>query len=99
MEVKFECGNTTIIMENDKLWLAIFRGKDAFEKIAIKEVLDDVKAVVKLFIGVDKIPEIDVDYCDEMTLELCEFNIWFLNLRNDSGEEKRYRINGKGKKS
>ena len=92
MEVKFECGNTTIIMENDKLWLVIFRGKDVFEKIAIKEVIDDVKAVVRLFLGVDEIPDIDVNECDEMTLEFQGITTYFLYCRNDNGEEKRFRI-------
>ena len=99
MEVNFKCGNTTIILRDGKLWLAIFRCEDSFEKIVVKDVLEDVKAVARLFLGVDELPHIDVEKCDEMTLELCQFNIWFLNLRNDSGEEKRYRIKGKGEQN
>lgn len=92
MEVNLKLGNTTVIMKNDKLWLAIFHGKDVFEKIAIKEVIDDVKAVVRLFLGVDEIPDIDVNECDEMTLEFQGITTYFLYCRNDNGEEKRFRI-------
>lgn len=95
MEVKFECGNTTIIMKNNKLWLAIFHGKDAFEKIVIEEVIDDVKAVVRLFLGVDELPHIDVEKCDELTLSLHGFATWFLELIDINGEEKRYAIKAK----
>ena len=95
MEVRFECGKTTIILKNGKLWLAIFNGKDFFKKIAVDEVIGDVKAVAKLFLGVDEIPDIDVNECDELTLELHGFTAWYLHCRNDNGEEKRYLIKGK----
>lgn len=95
MEVKFDCGNTTIILKDGKLWLAIFHGDDLFKKTSVNDVIDDVKAVAKLFIGVDEIPNIDVNECDDITLEFCQFNTWVLNLRNDSGEEKRYTIKKK----
>ena len=92
MEVNFKCGNTTIILRDGRLWLAIFRGENVFEKISIKDVIDDVKAVAKIFLGVDELPDIDSDKCDELTISNDFEDAYFINCINYNGDDDEFHI-------
>lgn len=95
MEVKLNLKNATLWISDGKLTLAAFRNYDdyQFEQIIIDEVIADIKAVARLFLGVEDIPEIFEKKCDDISIQWTGFDKYVLTVEVN-GEEERYTLKG-----
>ena len=97
MQVRFDLKkNVTVWLDDGNLTMICFKDFHiTHNKIVIADIIEDVKAAVKLFLDVNELPKIEEKNCDDLTIRQYGFESWMIEVSNDN-DEKRYFIKGKG---